>query len=435
MVSVRRHELHRDVLLLHHGSSLSVQTFVWCEHVLGVEAAHHVRAFNVVVLEVHENFVADTWSEEGSSARCGHRRGYAHPGSGHLFHCLLDGFSQCVPVSFQLFLLGTGSFEVSLCFLVLLSNFVVVFLVFADDGVVLLRILVVSTAFLLVVLLSGIYHVVDKGFLPALSILQLLYLGILFLYFGFEILNLGLIVLILRILLLQFFGLIVQGKPFSFELLRAIVGCRLIFFNNLLPLFGRGIDVAYQVLHIFIIFGLKLHQLLLVLLESFQIVIDLLELLLCFFQLVFQCAITCLPGEGYSHSSLILRVLIGCDESRLRAYLACYGHRLHRRIEGLGVALLICRNGINLQRALAIERIVGHGVVLVIVAAPCLFGVLLYLNDDISAVDAVDVNHLSQLDGYEGGAHVDADYLPLLRHFKGVDVTVVVELGPASLGE
>ena len=226
-----------------------------------------------------------------------------------------------------------------------------------------------------------------------------------------------------------------QGKPFSFELLRAIVGCRLIFFNNLLPLFGRGIDVAYQVHHIFIIFGLKLHQLVLVLLESFQIVIDLLELLLCFFQLVFQCAITCLPGEGYSHASLIFRVLIGCDESRLRAYLACYGHRLHRRIEGLGVALLICRNGINLQRALAFERIVGHGVVLVIVAAPGLFGVLLYLNDDISAVDAVDVNHLSQLDGNESGAHVDADYLPLLRHFKGVDVAVVVELGPACLGE
>ena len=65
---------------------------------------------------------------------------------------------------------------------------------------------------------------------------------------------------------------------------------------------------------------------------------------------------------------------------------------------GRNELVLLCtipRDSIDFQRTLACVFVIGHHTVSVVVAVPCLFRCLLYLNDDILIVDAIDLDFLT----------------------------------------
>ena len=166
MMAVRRNQRHGDIFSLQLHATLAIHLLVGGEVVLGENAAYDVWTLHIVVLKVHQHFVAYPGAEERAAAWRGHRRDDAHPRRGHGLHVELNPLLQFLALSFRLFLLALGPAQVGCCFQVRLVLLIIDFLILTDDRIILLKIPIVCLAILRVVLLGCCHKF--SNFIPAL---------------------------------------------------------------------------------------------------------------------------------------------------------------------------------------------------------------------------------------------------------------------------
>ena len=407
VVTVGRHDLHRDVFPLQLRRGLTVQPFVRRQSVLREQTAHHVWTLHVVAVEVDKHLVADTRSEEGTATRCSHRRGHTDPWGRHRLVGLVDILLHPLFLFLPILDLHFQSLHLLVVVLLVGECLIIFFLFTGNDGVRLLS----------VVLLSGSLHI---G-LPLVDLLQLFLLGC---DLGFDVLDLLGHEVPSVDFELHLFHLHICHRDSRIVLhglyLSLLIGQRLVFrgtsgfqildflllllsldfevFQHLLTLYSAGIGIRLQLIQFSLQRDGTKQQSALLHLQRPLLLLNHLQPLLCLGQFGFQVFTQCLPGIGHTDTALILRVEIVGDEGCLRTCLANHGYRMYGRDELLlliVVVILIRRDGKDDLRPAVGVGVGSLGIVLLVIALPEILRDLPDLDDHIVVVQTVDLDLLT----------------------------------------
>ena len=202
----------------------------------------------------------------------------------------------------------------------------------------------------------------------------------------------------------------------------------LLILNHLITLLWSSIHILLQGFNIIMQFLLFCHPVILFLRKIINLGLRGCQFRLGFCQGGLRAATLRLPWIGNAYTALELRILISGDKGRLRTHFPDHRHGVYRWDEALhAIFVFIRRYSVNLHRSFSCVFIVNLGAVFLIIAVPCLFRYLLYLNHYIVIGQALYGNLLTQSYINIVGTHVDADNLALLGLLVFKDVVIVVD--------